>query len=232
MDCCTGDGPHAAVFTGVDEMMNRFHVLGCALLLGACGGGSTAGMNPSAASAYDRAALQISDTVTSYGAASATMGSSADCNAAVQQYANQVQPMIDRMASMAGPMDDAMKSMGQMMGADLECGAAVMKQELQRHLGSACSSPDMIANRSEARRHADAMQQIANHMRMRAAEAGTMMGSSGSMMQGGGMASGTMDGGWKMPDGTVMSWDAPMPGCHFADGEYHADGSVSRPSGW
>jgi hypothetical protein len=41
---------------------------------------------------------------------------------------------------------------------------------LAHHLGIVCTSPDMAANRAEAMRHVGAMQEFADHMRMRADE--------------------------------------------------------------
>ncbi len=214
--------------------MKTFAVLAAVLLLGACSGtGNSMGVNASDVAALDQAAARVSSSAASYQTSTANMATPADCGAAVQQYSTQVQPSVDRIAQMSGRMDAAMSSMGQMMGADMECGSGVMQQELAHHLGVACASPDMAANRAEAARHAGAMQEFADHMRMRADEMSTMMGSSG--MMGGGMGSGNgpavMDGGWVMPDGGTIPFDHTMPGCTYANGGFHADGGSPTDGG-
>ena len=217
--------------------MKTFTVLAAALVLGACSGmGNSMGVNASDVAALDQAASKVSASAASYQTSTANAATPADCTAAVQQYTTEVQPNVDRIAQMSGRMDAAMNSMGQMMGADMECGSAVMHQELAHHLGIACTSPDMAANRAEAMRHVGAMQDFADHMRMRADEMGTMMGGNGGMMGGGmGMGGGTapamMDGGWVMPDGGTIPFDHTMPGCTYGDGGFHTDGGSPTDAG-
>ncbi len=215
--------------------MKTFTVLAAALLLGACSGmGNSTGVSASDVVALDQAAANVSSSAASYQTSAASMATPADCTSAVQQYTAQVQPNVDHIAQMSGRMDAAMSSMGQMMGADMECGAGIMQQELARHLGIACTSPEMAANRAEAMRHVQAMQGFADHMRMRAGEMGTMMSSGGMMSGGMGMGGGTpamMDGGWVMPDGGTIPFDHVMPGCSYANGGFHPDGGSATDGG-
>ena len=107
--------------------------------------------------------------------------------------------------------------MGQTASGDTRCGMDLMAGELARHAAVACTATDMGMNRAEANRHGDSMESFAEHMRMRAAEASGLMGSSGGMLGGGNFM---MEGGWTMPDGGMMGWDHQMPGCTFADGGF------------
>ena len=215
--------------------MKTFTILAAAFLLGACNGtGNSTGVSASDVAALDQAAASVSSSAASYQTSAANMATPAECTSAVQQYTAQVQPGVDRIAQMGGRMDAAMSSMGQMMGADMECGAGVMEHELARHLGVACTSSDMAANRAEAMHHVQAMQEFADHMRMRADEMGTMMGPGG--MMGGGMGTGggtpaMMDGGWVTPDGGTIPFDHTMPGCTYADGGFHSDGGSASDGG-
>ena len=222
---------------GEPNAMKIFTAVAAALLLGACSGTSNStGVNASDVAALDQSAAKVSSSAASYQASTAGMATRADCAAAVQQYTAEVQPDVDRISQMSGRMDAAMSSMGQMMGADMECGAGVMQQELAHHLGIACTSPDMAADRAEAMRHVQAMQQFADHMRMRADEMSTMMGSGGMMaggmgMGGGGAGPSMMDGGWVTPDGGTIPFDHTMPGCAYADGGFHSDGGSPSDGG-
>jgi len=230
------DAPHAAAGYRESTAMKTFTVLAAALLLGACSGtGNSMGVNASDVAALDQAAAKISSSAASYQTSTANMASPAECSAAVQQYTAQVQPNVDRIAQMSGRMDAAMSSVGQMMGADMECGADVMQHELTHHLGVACTSADMATNRAEAMRHVQAMQELADHMRMRADEMGTMMGPGGmmggGMSMGGGTGTAMMDGGWVTPDGGTIPFDHTMPGCTYAGGGFHPDGGSPSDGG-
>lgn len=204
---------------GVEHMKKLIGMM-CVAALAACGGSGSL-TNGADASAYRSAALQVSTSVASYDTATTSMTTPAECTAAVQHHEAQVDPVLGHMGEMAGGMDGAMRSMGEMKGADMECGVAVMQQEMQKHHAAACSSLDMAANRAEAQRHVEAMQQLANHMQMRAEEMSTLAA-------GGAMHGGTMQGGgWTTPDGGMMSWDDPMPGCAFVNGSFQQSGSTT-----
>ena len=209
--------------------MKIFTAMAGVLALGACSSSmdDSMGVTASDVAALDQAAAGVSGSAASYRTSTATMATAADCTAARQEYAAQVQPDVDRVAQMSGRMDGAMSSMGQMMGADMECGAGVMQRELAQHLGAACTAPDMATNQAEAARHADAMQEFADHMRMRSEEMGTMMGANGEMM-GGGMGPAMMDGGWTTADGGTIPFDHVMPGCTSGDGGSPTDGGTAQ----
>ena len=207
--------------------MKIFSALASVLVLAACGtGNNSMGVSTADVSSYDRAALAVSGSVATYRAATTSMASPSDCQAAVHQYAAQVQPALDQMKGMSSRMDGAMKSMGQTMRADMECGADVMRGELEQHMSVACTAADVEANRAEAARHSDAMEGFSEHMRMRASEVGSMMGRMGSGM---GMMDGSQqaDGGWTMPDGGTMPWNHAIAGCVTVDGGSQSDGGNS-----
>ncbi len=210
--------------------MKTFTALAGALVFAGCSTSNSTGVSAADVAALDQAAAGVSGSAASYRTSTAAMTTAADCTAAVQQYSAEVKPNVDRIAQMSGRMDGAMSSMGQMMGADMQCGAGVMQHELAQHLGVACTAPDMTANRAEAARHSDAMQEFADHMRMRADEMGTMMGANGRMM-GGGMGPAMLDAGWTMPDGGTIPFDHTMPGCTYGDSGFHADGGSPTDGG-
>jgi hypothetical protein len=186
------------------------------------------GVTSSQLAALDQTAADISGSAASYLTAAETMATPADCATAVQEYSSQVQPDVDRIATMSSQMDGALSSMGQGMGADMECGATVMQQELAHHRAVACTSPDMSTNQAEAARHVEAMQEYADHMRMRADELTRMMSANGGM--GGGMMGGSTDttgGGWTTRDGGTIPFDQTMPGCTYANGSFQPAGGSS-----
>lgn len=181
---------------------------GAVAVVAACSSGLM--MSRSDVASYDRLASDLGGAVTNYRTATSAMSTPAECMAALQQYLGTVKPDLDRMGPLAGEMDSQMMALGQGLSSDMRCGMDVMRGELARHAAVACTAADMGMNRAEAGRHADAMESFADHMRMRAAEAGGMMGG----------ASGMMGGGWTMPDGGMMGWGHQMPGCTYADGGF------------
>jgi hypothetical protein len=218
--------------------MKTFTALAGAFVLASCSTNDSPNVSASDVAALNQAALGVSASVASYRTPAASMVTSADCAAALQQYSEQVQPEVNRIAQMSGRMDGAMSAMGEGMGADMECGAGVMQQELAQYLGAACTAPDMAANRAQAERHCNAMQDLADHMQMRAHQMDTMAGSNGGMMGGGmgtgggmGMGGGSMepammDGGWTKPDGGMIPFGHTMPGCADGDGGFQPNGGA------
>lgn len=167
---------------------------------------------------YNQLTSDLSAQVQAYRSTASSMLSPSDCTAALQHYLTRVRPDVAGMGPLASRIDDHMMGMGGMMAGDMRCGMDVISRELDRHGAVACTSADMEANRAEALRHCDQMQGYADHMRMRGAEAGEMMGSG---MMGSGMTNCCgphSDGGWTMADGGTMGWDHQMPGCSTADG--------------
>ena len=73
------------------------------------------------------------------------------------------------------------------------------------------------ANKLEALRHCDAIGPSADHLQMRGAELGGMMGS-GGMGMGGMMDSSQPDAGWMMADGGMMPYSHRMLGCTLDGG--------------
>ena len=198
------------------------------LALSACGG-SNAGVSPTDVAAYQRSALSASSAVSTYQTTTQNMTTPAECQAAAQQYAAQMGAAIQAMHQTSSSMDEHMKSMEQPVAADMTCGADVMSQQLQQHLGVACSSGDMAQNRTIAAQHCQQMAADADHLQMRAAGMGAMTSGGGTMGGGGMMGSSSdmsaamgsmMDGGFTAPDGQHMSWGEPMHGCTLSGGTY------------
>ncbi len=209
-------------------------------VLAACSSSSSRSTGPTASDAatYNQKALEAAAAATGYKQAAGAMASPADCTAALQKYEASMQPLLDQMRQMARGMDDFMKSAGQPMAGDLDCGMQLMQDELARHKSVACSSPDMAANLAEVVRHCDAMASFADHMEMRAVEAGQMMSPDGGMAMGApgptadaGWMEDWTDGGFKLQDGGAMAFDDAIPGCIYTPGGYMPDGGFAMDGG-
>ena len=188
------------------------------VLIAACG---SQGESPDfTASALETAAVGLSHSGSAYEAEVTFADSIPSCVAAAQSYAGEAQAFIDKMTVLAGQMDSKLSSMERATHGDVTCTANAMRQELTRHLATACGLPDMPGNRVEVELHVANMQLLANHMRMRAAEVGAFGPRGGTGMGG-------MGPGWAMPGGGVMSWDHHVPAC--LPGGPPPGGGVSDP---
>ena len=187
-----------------------FAALNSLLLCAACSMGHD--LSPADVASYQQLTADLAQVQT-YRSAVAGMTSNADCAAALQHYLSRVRPDVNAMTPLARRLGDQMMGMGARHAGDMACGMDLISRELDRHAGVACVSADVEANRAEGLQHCDQMQQFSDHMRMRGAEAGEMMGSSmmGSGM--GGSCGWQPDGGWMMSDGGMMQWDHQIPGC-------------------
>jgi hypothetical protein len=199
--------------------MQRMMVV-VALVVAACSGsGSSSGASTAQVKQVDTLGQGMTATVSSYRASVAGTTTPQACQAAERAYEGQIAPMMDQMKQMSGAMDNAMKQLGHPEGADVTCGSGAMQAELDRHKPVACASPDMAVNKSEAASHADAMDELIDHQRARAAQAGSAMGVSG-MMDAGSMSGAA--GGWTAPDGGMMG------ACQLeSDGGYTMDGGMT-----
>lgn len=139
---------------------------------------------------YRALALNLDATAAVYGSNvdGPDMTTLAMCRSFHDQYDGQVRPWVSDMVRMSGMMENYMGSRDAGTIADFSCVSATMMDELNYHRSVACSSPDLEADRIEARRHVEAMQSYAVHMSTRCAEIiGLLDGGSGSfgpMMQG------------------------------------------------
>lgn len=216
--------------------MRRFPWILAVSAAAACTSSSPPPASLSQAATFDEAAASAATAVTQYRAAAAASSSQAECIAALGPYVATIEPLLDRMRSMAPEMDGFMTSSGSAASADMACGVQVMADDLSHHQAVACASADMAANHAEAQRHADAMASFTEHMEMRAVQAGGMMSDGGMgqrrMMDGGWMG-GWSDGGWTAPDGGMMGFDQPMPACTFTGAGYQGpDGGYMSDGGW
>ncbi len=92
-----------------------------------------------------------------YVARAEAMADRAACRTARATYDAQVRPRIEGMVALAPKVDRWLQARGPDEHADTGCAAATMLDELERHLGIACSFPDLAANRTEAVKHLEAM---------------------------------------------------------------------------
>ena len=180
-------------------MMDGRRVLLACVALAGCGGTSVG--SSSDVTAFEQDVAAATQALDGYQAATRTMSTASDCNAAVSGYRAPMQSDLNHMMSRSAAMDDHVRSMGQPSRADVGCGLQGLDDELRRHLQVACHEPEMEHNREEAARHIAAMASGLQHMQMRAAEVSGWMGS------------GMMDGGWRMQDGGVMDPDDHPMGC-------------------
>lgn len=162
--------------------------------------------------AYRDRAGDLVASVAAYRAAATSMNSAAECSLALSHYTARARTDVDAMMGpLADRMDDHMRGMRSGDG-DMRCGMNLVSAELDRHRSVACSSSNMEQNRAEALRHCDAIGAAADHLQMRGAELGGMMGS-GGMGMGGMMDSTQPDAGWMMADGGMMPYGHRMLGC-------------------
>jgi hypothetical protein len=142
-----------------------------ALALAACGRSSP--VAPAAEIELLRVlASGVAADTEAYGVRATSMADRAACRAARGDYEEQVRPRIERMVAIAPRVDRWLQARGPSEHVDAECTTSTMRDELERHLAIACSSPDVVANRAEAERHLDAMGRWADLAIARAEEAG------------------------------------------------------------
>jgi hypothetical protein len=171
-----------------------------ALVLAACGTGETSTELGSAElAAYDAAAAEVVTAAATYDDAARTMASLGECASATAKYAATVEPVLERLRSRARDMDGAMNGFGEGRHADFECAAGAIRERFQAHLGAGCGAGLDVARENIAR-HCGEMQDLANHVRMRCAEAAELNGAPG----------------WTGERGGMNGWDHEIPGCTSA----------------
>jgi len=136
----------------------------------------------------------LSDRIANYRATASALGASVEdhvhaqasaapdtCAAAMADYAQRAGGLVDRMRAMSGELDQCMSSLGRTDRADLAAGCAAIRGELDAHVRSGCSAPDLPA---ELSRHAAAMKRHLNHELDRMGEMESMGNEMGSPMMG------------------------------------------------
>jgi hypothetical protein len=119
------------------------------LLAAGCGGS----MYSQQIADYRSTATSLDATVDAH-AKSAPAAAPPTCAAAMADYARQAGALVDRMQSMSSGMDQCMNSLGRADRADFAAGCAAIRNELDAHVNSGCSAPDLAA---EMARHAAVM---------------------------------------------------------------------------
>jgi|GEM_PF-2924789 len=103
------------------------------------------------------------------------------CAAAMADYAQRAGGLVDRMRAMSGEFDQCMSSLGRTDRADLAADCAAIRGEIDAHVRSGCSAPDLPA---ELSRHAAAMEGHLSHQLDRMGEMESMGNDMGSPMMG------------------------------------------------
>lgn len=161
----------APVRTWGPNMPIRIMIFSFALALAACG--RSAPPPPPAEAAQLRDLGNAIETATgAYAVRSASATTPADCRAARADYEKQVGPAIDAIRTLGSRLDPWIQDRGPSEHADVECQAGAMLAEFERHTDIACTSLDLVANRTEAARHVVAMDRWADLAVARASSIG------------------------------------------------------------
>jgi hypothetical protein len=144
-----------------------------ALALSACGR-SAPPPPPAEAAQLRTLGASIQAATGAYAILSAAATTPADCRAARADYEKQVGQAIDAIRALAARLDPWIQDRGPSEHADVECQAGAMLAEFERHTDIACTSPDLVANRTEAARHVVAMDRWADLAVARASGIGTV----------------------------------------------------------
>ncbi len=146
----------------------------------ACGGpatpSATTGTAQAVAQSYQSVGQGMATTVSHYQASTATMPDLAACRTAEGEYAAGMGPLIDRMRTLSGAMDHYMAGAMGASWADMDCVAAAMAAEYERHGAVACAAPDVSVDHAEAAHHSATMADWIEHQRVRYEQMGEAMG--------------------------------------------------------
>jgi hypothetical protein len=166
-------------------MLIRLTIFSSVVAFAACGRSSPAA--PAAEIEQLRVlASGVVDSAEDYGARAAAMADRAACRAARAGYDEQVRSRIEAMVALAPRVDRWLQARGPDDHADTACSSTTMLDELDRHLGIACSYPDLPANRAEAVRHVEAIDRWADLAVARAVEAAAAVAPGAAENGGGG----------------------------------------------
>jgi hypothetical protein len=133
-------------------MRIRLAALLVPLALAACGG-STPPPPPPEASQVRTLATGIARSAEEYAVRAAATESGSECRVDRNGYEARVGPAIEGIRAAAGRLDEWLRARGPTEHADLECAAAALATELQRHTDIACTALDPSVNRAEATAH-------------------------------------------------------------------------------
>ncbi len=128
----------------------------------------------------------VVDSAEDYRDRAAAMADRAACRTARAAHDERVRSRIEAMVALAPRVDRWLQARGPDDHADTGCSSTTMLDELDRHLGIACSSPDLAANRAEAVRHVEAIDRWADLAVARAAEAAAATAPGAAENDGGG----------------------------------------------
>lgn len=206
------------------------------LVLAACGGSTSggaptgidggvgAGSANSDITAYQQLAADTRSAASTYRTSMTGASASAtDCMSIHDRYDALVRPWVSQMVQMAGEMDGFIDDHGGSTVADMRCTSATMMNELDYHRSIACTFSSLLADQSEATRHADAMNSYAGHVWGRCGE---MLGyGAGGCCNWGPMMNGCQD--WSATCcSRMMRWDCcgQMMGGGMQSGNCCGDG--------
>lgn len=205
--------------------IGRMLVAAGALAATACGAGTMGTSSDVAAmQAYQALGQDVSGTVATYQADTATIPNDATCQAAHETYANRMAAMLDRMVEMSATMDQHMAEYGHAAPLDMACVAEVMAAEFERHHAAACAAADVAADETEAAEHVAAMTSLVEHQRVRYENAGSMMGMMDAPTESTWTCQKNADGSFTI-NGQTWTPGTPLPPAG-------GDGSGTEPQPW
>jgi hypothetical protein len=152
-------------------MHSRLAFLAPILVLAACGR-SAPPAAPAEVDTFRAVATTVGSALDAHGDRAASMESATSCREERNEYEERVGPAIERMASLAARIDPWLRERGPSDHADLECVAAALRAEFERHTDIACTSPDLAANRAETLAHVATVARWRNLAVARLEEAG------------------------------------------------------------
>lgn len=201
-----------------------------ALVVAACGGGTTAETSSDVAAmqAYQALGQDVSSTVATYQADTAVLPDDATCLAAHEAYAARMATMLARMAEMSATMDARMAEYGVTAPRDTACVAQVMAAEFERHHLAACAAVDVTADGTEAAAHVAAMGSFVEHQRIRYQGTGYMMGMLDPTAETTWTCQRNADGTFTI-DGEPWTPGTPLPGTGGTTGTGGTDGATTEP---
>lgn len=146
-------------------MISRTHVrpsIPSLILVAALASCGRASSPPPAENAQFRLqAAEALAAVEAYRAQVASAETAAACRTGRSGYEARMEAALAAMSSAAPALDAWTRSRTGPEHADLECGVAALRKEIERHTDIACTAPDLEANRAEAAAHVRAVERWA-----------------------------------------------------------------------
>ena len=156
----------------------RTMAIAAAAAAAACGGpaASPDASAAQAAQSYQAVGQGMAETVAGYQTAATAMPDLLACHREEVTYEARMGGMLDHMQALSGAMDGYMAGAMGEAAADMDCVAAAMRAEYERHRAVACTATDVPPEREEAQHHVATMGGFLEHQRVRYEQMGEAMG--------------------------------------------------------